>query len=83
MMLVAITCLNHYFSSELGLKLSGKPITSIVESFYFSTIVVTSLGFGDITPSTDWGRFVIACEAIAGFLTFAVLVSMAFRKITS
>lgn len=83
LMLLTITGLNYYFSADFGLKLSGEPIASIVESFYFSTIVVTSLGFGDITPSTDLGRFVIACEAIAGFLTFAVLVSMAFRKITS
>jgi len=83
LMLLTITLLNHYFSVEFGLKLSGEPIASIMESFYFSTIVVTSLGFGDITPGTDLGRFVIACEAIAGFLTFAVLVSMAFRKISS
>lgn len=83
LMLCATTVLNYGFRSEFGLKLAGKPIASITESFYFSTIVVTSLGFGDITPSTDLGRFVIACEAIAGFLTFALLVSMAFRKITS
>lgn len=83
LILVAITIFNYCFRSELGLKLGDEPIASITEAFYFSTIVVTSLGFGDITPSTDLGRFVIACEAIAGFLTFALLVSMAFRKITS
>ncbi|QDC09339.1 hypothetical protein FHY55_08825 [Oceanicola sp. D3] len=83
LMLFAITVLNYYFRTELGLELSGQTITSITESFYFSTIVVTSLGFGDITPSTGLGRLVIACEAISGFLTFALLVSMAFRKITS
>ncbi|TMV85436.1 hypothetical protein FGG78_20815 [Thioclava sp. BHET1] len=83
LLLFTTTFLNFHFRSEFGLELGGQTISSWMEAFYFSTIVVTSLGFGDITPSTDLGRLVIACEAIAGFLTFALLVSMAFRKITS
>lgn len=82
-LLLTITIVNYYFSSAFGLSLGDEVNLSIGEAFYFSTIVVTSLGFGDITPSTDLGRIVIACEAIVGFLTFAILVSMSFRKITS
>jgi len=83
LVLAAITILNYFCRSTFGLMLGDEPVLSLTEAFYFSTIVVTSLGFGDITPSTDLGRIVVACEAIVGFLTFALLVSMAFRKISN
>ncbi|MEP4032211.1 ion channel [Roseibium polysiphoniae] len=76
--LALLTALNYQFSSSFGLELNN-----LVESFYFSTIVVTSLGFGDITPTTCIGRAIVAIEAILGFLIFAILVSMIFRRITS
>lgn len=81
--LTILTIVNYYWSASFGLSLAGKPVENIVESFYFSTIVVTSLGFGDITPSTDIGRIIVALEAIIGFVTFATLISMIFRRITS
>ncbi|PZX18417.1 pentapeptide repeat protein [Palleronia aestuarii] len=82
-LLATITGINYFYCSTFGLSLQGDPVLTITEAFYFSTIVVTSLGFGDITPGTDLGRIVVAFEAIVGFLTFALLVSMTFRKITS
>lgn len=80
--LAILTLINYYWSSSFGLNLGGEPVENIVESFYFSTIVVTSLGFGDITPSTEVGRIIVALEAIVGFVTFATLISMIFRRIT-
>lgn len=82
-MLFAFTFINFFCISTFGLLLDQEPVQGLYESFYFSTIVVTSLGFGDITPSTDVGRVAVAIEAIIGFLTFATLVSMAFRRITN
>jgi hypothetical protein len=83
LVLMALTTFNYYFRASFGLMLGKVPVSSFSEAFYFSTIVVTSLGFGDITPTKDIGRIVIAFEAILGFLTFATLVSMAFRRISN
>jgi hypothetical protein len=82
-MLAAFTFLNFYFRSAFGLMLREECVQTLAEAFYFSTIVVTSLGFGDITPTTDLGRVIVSLEAIVGFLTFALLVSMTFRRITN
>jgi len=82
-LLLVLTTLNYYFSSTFGLMLENEPVCSFSEAFYFSTIVVTSLGFGDITPTNNIGRVVVAFEAMLGFLTFATLVSMAFRRISN
>lgn len=81
--LVLLTFFNYYFRTSFGLELQGQPVDSVVEAFYFSTIVVTSLGFGDITPTTGVGQAMVAIEAILGFVAFATLVSMIFRRITS
>lgn len=83
LVLSALTIVNYSFRSAFGLVLGGEPVQSFIECFYFSTIVVTTLGFGDITPTTDLGRIVVALEAMVGFLTFTLLVSMAFRRITN
>lgn len=81
--LVALTVINYMFRDCFGLMIGNEPVKSIPESFYFSTIVVTTLGFGDITPRTDLGRIVVSLQALLGFATFAVLVSMAFRRMTN
>lgn len=81
--LAALTLINFSFRSSFGLMLGDQCVQTIGEAFYFSTIVITSLGFGDITPTTDLGRVVVSLEALVGFLTFAMLVSMAFRRITN
>lgn len=77
------TLTNYIFRYSLGLELDEKPIETMSQAFYFSTIVMTTLGFGDITPSTEIGRVVVSFQAILGFVTFALLVSMAFRKMAS
>lgn len=82
-MLASLTFLNYYFRSALGLMMGDECVRTIAQAFYFSTIVITSLGFGDITPTTDLGRVLVSLEAMVGFLTFAMLVSMAFRRISN
>ncbi|SFT01869.1 Pentapeptide repeat-containing protein [Sulfitobacter marinus] len=82
-LLIFLTVINHTFAQCFGLMIDKEPVVDWSEAFYFSTIVVTSLGFGDITPTTVSGHVVIAFEAIVGFVTLATLVSMLFRKITS
>ncbi len=81
--LAGFTWLNYSFRSTFGLMLKDECLETLSEAFYFSTIVITSLGFGDITPTTDLGRVVVSIQAMVGFLTFAILVSMAFRRITN
>ena len=76
-----ISLINYFFQHSLGLMLNSKPVDTFVEALYFSVIVITSLGFGDITPTTQIGQVVVSLEAVSGFFMFAVLASMLYRRI--
>lgn len=42
------------------------PDLDSLKAFYYSVVVFTSLGFGDIVPNTDSMRFATAIEALLG-----------------
>ncbi|MBR1218201.1 pentapeptide repeat-containing protein [Bradyrhizobium sp. U87765 SZCCT0131] len=77
----ALTIFNHYFSAQLGLKINGEPLSSPIDAFYFTIITLTTIGYGDITPTSPLGRVLVAGEGIIGFVLFATLASMIYRKI--
>ncbi len=51
--------------------LTAKPNTShaasLAEALYLSMTTVTTLGYGDITPTSEWLRIITPLEAIFGF----------------
>lgn len=61
--------------------------SSFIAAIYFSTVTITTLGYGDIYPTNDLGRLVISLQAILGVFTLglflntlAMSVSEAIRK---
>jgi hypothetical protein len=71
------------FACPFGLHDKTKIIGSFVEALYFSTVVMTTVGFGDIVPATPLGRLVVGGEAILGLFLFALLTSTIYRKLSS
>lgn len=47
-------------------------------ALYFSTVVFTTVGFGDIVATTEW-RLLASCEAVAGFLLFGLSTASLFE----
>ena len=43
---------------------------------YFSFVVITTLGFGDLTPRTDIGRVVVSLEALSGQIFLVTVVAV-------
>jgi hypothetical protein len=72
---------NHSFAKEFGLGISSDFPQSFADAFYFTIITLTTIGYGDITPTTAIGRIVVAGEGIVGFVLFATFASMIYRKI--
>ena len=70
------TLINYHFSSSFGLN-----IVTFVDALYFTTVTLTTIGYGDIVPTTIPGRLVVAGEGVTGFVLFAILASMIYRKI--
>ena len=48
---------------------------SPIDSFYFSFITLSTIGYGDLTPTTDLGKLVTVVYGIAGLGIVAALVS--------
>ena len=47
-----------------------------VQYLYFSFVVITTLGFGDLTPGTDIGRVFVSLEALIGQLFLVTVVAV-------
>lgn len=76
---LAISCVNHQFGDEFGLSLNGN--WSYYNALYFTIISLTTLGYGDITPTTVLGQMVASLQSIFGFVLFALLTSMLYRRL--
>ena len=59
-----------------GPPLSERSVASLIAIFqYFSTITLTTVGFGDIVPVTPAARLVTGLEAVVGQLYLAVVIA--------
>ncbi len=47
-------------------------------ALYFSTVVFTTLGFGDVLATAEW-RLLASCEAAAGLLAFGLSTAVLFE----
>lgn len=48
---------------------------SLIDSFYFSFITLATIGYGDLSPSSDLGKLVTVAYSIAGLGIMAALIS--------
>ncbi len=65
-LLIAIAA--NLFSITQGLDLFN--------SIYWAIITITTVGYGDITPSNEIGKIIAMAVAVSGFMTFGALVSI-------
>lgn len=57
--------------------------TIFMDVVYFSTMLLTTVGFGDITPFTPQGKLLASLIAIVGHFYSVVLVGMLISKFTA
>ena len=53
---------------------------SWIDSFYFSCIAVTTVGFGDLTPSTDAGKLFTVFYIVTGISLVTVVLNERLRR---
>ena len=56
--------------------------TSIPVAIYWGITTMTTVGFGDITPKTDLGRFIAACMMLLGWGILAVPTGIVTAEMT-
>lgn len=65
-----------------GIDLSS-PANTYMDLVYFSSITLTSIGFGDITPNIHYTKLITSFFGIAGQFYSVVLVGILISKFTS
>ena len=53
---------------------------SWVDSFYFSTVAVTTVGFGDLTPTTDATKLFTVFYVLTGIPLIGVVLAERLRR---
>ncbi len=68
------------WSVEKSMYVNGdgamSPFQSIAESSYWAVVTLTTVGYGDLAPASNWGKFVGALTAIAGTVIVSFPVSI-------
>jgi voltage-gated potassium channel len=54
---------------------------SFVDSFYFTTVALTTVGFGDLAPTTTFARIVTPFFLIFGLSILAAIVHALFSSV--
>jgi len=57
--------------------------TSIPVAMYWGITTITTVGFGDITPKTDLGRFIASCMMLLGWGILAVPTGIVTAELTA
>ena len=47
-------------------------ITSFIDALYFSTVALTTIGFGDISPITSLGKIIVMIMSVIGIAVLAI-----------
>jgi voltage-gated potassium channel Kch len=58
-----------------GGQVFSQSLVSFVDAAYFSTITLSTTGYGDIVPLADVARALVALEVIIGFGLLGFLLS--------
>lgn len=53
---------------------------SLLDSFYFTCVTITTLGYGDITPCTAIGKLIVSIQAILGFIVLSLFMASVVNK---
>lgn len=61
----------------------GSAFSSIPTSIYFAITAITTVGFGDITPQTDFGRAITSISMLVGWSVLAVPTGIISSEMTS
>jgi len=52
----------------------GVPLSSRLDALYFSVITITTLGYGDIKPIVEVGKWLCLTETVMGFILIVLVV---------
>lgn len=62
--------------------IDGSRPDSFSDAFFFSVQTLSTIGYGAMSPVTDFGHTIVACEAALGMMFIAVVTGLTFAKVS-
>lgn len=53
---------------------------SFRHAFFFSVQTMSTIGYGGMTPATDWAELLVTAQAVIGIITTAMITGLVFAK---
>ncbi|MGA1869258.1 MAG: potassium channel family protein [bacterium] len=78
---VIIIYASFYYFTALQSERGLVGLERFIERLYFSVVTFTTLGFGDILPSSSFGMCLVISEVVFGYLMFWVLMTILAKKL--
>ena len=69
---------NYFIESQIGLPFNQK----VLQSFYFSLTTLSTVGFGDFYPKSDFERMLGALVILFGVAMFSIINSEFLEMVT-
>ena len=66
-----------FYSFENGIN---PHVKTFGDAFYFTVVALTTVGFGDITPVTEWGKWVTVIMIISGIIFIPWQISQIVKE---
>jgi hypothetical protein len=70
----------YYLLDHANTATFGTPL-SRTDTMYFSTTVLTTVGFGDVTAKTTTARFIVTCQMLLDLLILGLVVRLIVNAI--
>ncbi|CAG8533306.1 218_t:CDS:2 [Ambispora leptoticha] len=67
---------NTWYRTDPDGVLEVSPFQSIIHSFWWSVVTITTTGYGDTVPYSAWGRVVAGVTMLCGVLVIAIPTSI-------
>ncbi len=72
-----------YFKAGIGSIAGAEGVSTweqILDAFYFSTQTITTVGFGQLSPNTNYVSLLAALESFLGLMGFALVTGLIFAR---
>ena len=81
--LLLMMLFNHLMWSNSGMRGPDSAISnsSLAKTFYYTISTITTLGYGDITPSSSIGMTIAGIESLFGIIWLAILANAIIKKV--
>ncbi|KAJ9453461.1 Small conductance calcium-activated potassium channel-like protein 3 [Diplonema papillatum] len=79
---VTLCTLGGWWLCSIGLFVAEEGILTFDDAMWLSFITMTTVGYGDISPVTQTGRFMACVAAVTGLVSSALLINVVSDQLT-